>query len=351
GGIALNVDGAEITGEVLLRAQGELPFRASGEVRLQGARIGGQLACVGGVFKNGGGFALNAQKARIEDGLLWRKVRAGAGAYNLNSAHASVLFDDLACWPDIGLDLDGFSYDRIVGETDAASRLEWLARGTRDNGAFYPQPYGQLARVLREMGHGQEAREILYERERLIRRETRARGRIVPNGDVSVGLHSIWVDLIHLPRDLWHALEKWVVGYGLKPWRSAWAFLLLWAACFVLTLAAWRAGEMAPNAGPLLSQAEWQRAFETEDPPGTWAATPVGTSWEKFSAGAYAFDVVVPLIEIGQVSAWGPLVEDAEGTGWGRALWIASWVFSVGGWIVALLATAGLTGALSSRKD
>ncbi|MEM1430909.1 MAG: hypothetical protein AAGG09_15745, partial [Pseudomonadota bacterium] len=108
-GFALNAHSAEITGGAFLQAQGKHPFRAAGEVSLSGAQIGGQLSCVGGVFENGGGFALNAQRARIEDGLIWHDVRAGAGAYNFNSAHAGVLVDDLACWPATGLILNGFS--------------------------------------------------------------------------------------------------------------------------------------------------------------------------------------------------------------------------------------------------
>ncbi|MEI4232391.1 hypothetical protein [Roseovarius sp. D22-M7] len=55
-GIALHADGLEALGSVFLRNN----FQSYGEVRLLGARIGGDLSCKGGRFENPGGPALNA---------------------------------------------------------------------------------------------------------------------------------------------------------------------------------------------------------------------------------------------------------------------------------------------------
>ena len=336
GGDALNATGAQIDGGVFLRAMGETRFEATGAVSLAGAHIGGQFACWGARLSAAreSGIALTLQRAQVTEGFYWCGVEAGAGRFALNGAEVGDLADDLDCWPETGLDLDGFRYERIVVETGAGPRKAWLAKGTVHDGAFYPAAYGQLAKVLRAMGNVREAREILFERERLQRMKTRADSRLYRP--------ALWI---------WHSIERLVAGYGFKPFRSLGAFFVLWAVCWGLAFMAWEAGEMAPVAGPLLSQEEWQAAFRLENPGKVWSATPVGTSWQKFSAAAYAFDVVVPLVDIGQVSAWGPMVDDATPKRWGYALWRGQWVLGVFGWIVALVATAGLSGVLSSQRD
>ncbi|WP_340302698.1 hypothetical protein [Roseobacter sp. HKCCD7870] len=68
-----------------------------------------------------------------------------------------------------GAFLDGFTYDRIIGApTDSAMRLQWLERGDQIGGNFFPQPYTQLAKTLRNMGHERGARDVLVARDRKI---------------------------------------------------------------------------------------------------------------------------------------------------------------------------------------
>src|SRR5207249_10574398 len=67
--------------------------------------------------------------------------------------------DEEKSWPGEGkLFLDGFTYDRISEDSPltAQSRIEWLHR--QPHHKFLPQPYEQLASVLRNMGHEREAR-------------------------------------------------------------------------------------------------------------------------------------------------------------------------------------------------
>ena len=86
--------------------------------------------------------------------------------------------DDEKSWPNAGkLLLDGFVYTRLAGDN-----TPWRARDWRDDGGehkgrlywlslqpdFHPQPYEQLAKVLRDMGHEREAREVeIARREKL----------------------------------------------------------------------------------------------------------------------------------------------------------------------------------------
>ncbi len=72
GGHALVADGAEIGAGVFLSKspRDAAGFCASGEVRLAGARIVGQLNCSGGRFDNGGGLALAADGAEVRGDVL-----------------------------------------------------------------------------------------------------------------------------------------------------------------------------------------------------------------------------------------------------------------------------------------
>ncbi|WP_165375224.1 hypothetical protein [Roseovarius nitratireducens] len=84
----LNAQGAHVSGDVFLRE-----ITATGEVRLSGIKIGGQLACNGARFSNAGGKALNAQRARVADGVFLRMVKA-EGEVNFVGA---IIHGQLAC--------------------------------------------------------------------------------------------------------------------------------------------------------------------------------------------------------------------------------------------------------------
>ncbi|MDS4010860.1 MAG: hypothetical protein RKK15_05645, partial [Defluviicoccus sp.] len=149
-GRTLSADGLTTSGHVFLRNG----FCAVGEVRFLGARIGGDLTCIGGSFDNPGGVALGADGADIRGGLFWRQLTAPpAGCVSLAHATVGVLADDLESWPQPGaLILNGFVYGAIApaSTTDAEKRLDWLRRQNPQH--FSPQPYEQLAKVLRQMG-------------------------------------------------------------------------------------------------------------------------------------------------------------------------------------------------------
>ena len=60
--------------------------------------------------------------------------------------------------------LSSFRYDRIESEMDVAERLEWLAKHDNSVPHFTPQPYVQLANVLRQNGFAAEAAQVLTRR-------------------------------------------------------------------------------------------------------------------------------------------------------------------------------------------
>jgi hypothetical protein len=74
-------------------------------------------------------------------------------------------WDEKTSWPKAGnLFLDGLVYDEIhhLAPLDAKSRINWLKR--QPTGQFLPQPYEQLAGVLRKMGHEDEAANVMIEK-------------------------------------------------------------------------------------------------------------------------------------------------------------------------------------------
>ena len=169
-GDALNAQSINVAQGLFLRN-----YEVTGWVRLSGAKIGGYLDCEGATFDGKSGDALTLQRASVGAALVWRNVTVTSGMVMLAAATVGDLWDDVASWPRAHgpslpkpqpqLHLDGFAYTRLFDTTTRAKdRLPWLAAGSYWQGQFTPQPYTQLAKVLREMGHDREARIVLMER-------------------------------------------------------------------------------------------------------------------------------------------------------------------------------------------
>ncbi|MFN0115130.1 MAG: hypothetical protein ACKVPY_10680 [Paracoccaceae bacterium] len=361
GGNALNAEGAQVAGDVFLDKA-----EAGGEVSLAGATIGGQLAAGDARFRNAGGKALNGQGLRV-GALLWRGISECNGTLDLNGAHAGDLTDDAASWP-ARMILDGFTYDRIVGATNAASRLAWLAKGTRWNGTFFPQPYTQLATVLRRMGHDRAARDVLVEQARILGGEARKERRVKPNGDIDVALRAVWGDVTTPLLYLTDVTFRLVVGYGHKPWRSFFALLGLLVIATTLAHRVWDEGSFAPNSDVILASPEWRGLMAIDcvdaapdgtplpplpgcigNPAETWSAIRAipGLDWDSFSAWGYAADLVVPVLNLGQTSAWAPSKDRGP---WGYRLWWGRWVLTGLGWLVSALGIAAITGIMQRNS-
>jgi len=82
GGIALNAQGAKIAGSVILQGR----FTANGEVTFSGAEVGGQFECDGGTFENNIGHALVLQGAKIAGGVYLRGGFSAMGEVSLSEA-------------------------------------------------------------------------------------------------------------------------------------------------------------------------------------------------------------------------------------------------------------------------
>jgi len=83
-GKAINADGIKVEGSVFLRRG----FKAEGEVHLVGATIGGNIECDGGQFVNkvGGGSAISADRINVEGSVFLREGFKAEGEVRLLGA-------------------------------------------------------------------------------------------------------------------------------------------------------------------------------------------------------------------------------------------------------------------------
>lgn len=237
-GICLSADRAIVQGDVYLHQE----FEAQGQVRLVGTRIGGKLDCSGGRFTKADDKCLVADGAAVK-GALFLRDATFAGAIDLSIARVGTLVDDTSCWNAGGHVLDGFTYDRIVGPMNADSRITWLRSQrpkflTED---FRPQPWEQLAKVLRDMGHLHEARAVAIAKQKAMRRagvhglpalrnpfgrKEGWRGNLKAAGEWCM---AGFRHPIRLLDEIRHNLFGVLTGYGYAPWRVLGWTVAIWA--------------------------------------------------------------------------------------------------------------------------
>lgn len=167
--------------------------------------------------------------------MVWLSP-VGSSRLILHNAHASVLDEDFAKWPaHVDLELDGFTYDRVKGvggtEEMKLTRREWRERrigGWFDRDSTYtPQPYEQLAGVLRRAGEPAKAATVLYagrERARRHERESYMAQRKGRAGSWASGAVSLRLPGWYGWRHTGLTLLKWTIGYGLglRYFRCLW---------------------------------------------------------------------------------------------------------------------------------
>ena len=349
-GPAVTAVGARVEGDVALRAA-----RIVGETNFIGARVTGDVSFDGGTFGAPGGLALTLNRAVIEGALFLRNSAKVLGALSLSGTQAGIIVDEKESWPGPGdLLLNRFTYKGFLASpVDATSRLDWLSRQNpaRWGEDFWPQPYEQLATVLREMGHQEHARTILYEKEHLRRdaqqARTKSRALRVRNA-VSNGL--LWM----------------TVGYGLQPLLAFFWIALLWLTGVGLLAMVQSQGQLRPNTPVSLRSPEWvlcgiantqQVRLPSIDQTRQGLATPgqsqlacflrqpEAASYPRFNKWIYSLETMIPGMESGQRNYWSP---DTRFTV-GYVGKLFEYVQVVAGFGLGLLAFAGFSGLVKSR--
>ena len=265
--------------------------------------------------------------------------------------------DGGSSWPSSGnLHLDGFTYGRLSSGLSLDERLRWLHLQTakeptfgrrllhgllygghrlswrqEDWPDFRPQPYQQLAKVLREIGDNGGAKRILIDMEDSRRKY----------GNLNF---AAW---------FWRWLLKGVIGYGYRP-----GYALIWAFLFIglgWVLTSYNANLFTPT-----EREAYQHTEFSTDP----IAVTAPAYYPPFSPLVYSIDTFLPIINLGQKDHWMPNIHrchrvrlfggwplhrpiDRIATGQQLRLWL--WIHIALGWLLTTLFVAGLTPII--RKD
>lgn len=356
-GNALSADRCVIKGSVFLNNQ----FKATGTVRLVGVQIGGNLDCSGGQFLVQIEDVLNLQTSIIQDGFIFRDLAAPIRII-ATSAEIGVLVDEPTAWAK-GSILNGLVYRSIAGTapTDAAHRIAWLKQQSdKDLGedapkqGFRPQPWKQLQKVLREMGHAADAREVGVAFEEQLRRADRI-GQIT---DARKAKKIIPVVRRQFLRGL-HWLFGALAGYGYRPMRLFTSMVVVWLLC---ALAYWWLALSPRNAlgptDPLIFQHSDYAACAAANKGNWFLCGPLPAEYTTFSPLAYSLDILLPLVDLGQEKSWGPLVPTpqqpfyVELFTFSPAHWVRllNWFEILYGWVASLLFVAIVSG-MSRRSE
>ena len=314
---------------------------------------------------------LDFEGARISGALRMDETELLAVPLDLRGARIGRLHDGERGWPGAGgLILDQTIYGTLSGSTDArelSARRDWLMRqipGDLD-AEFKPQPWEQCARVLREMGHVDDARDLMIEKERLQRR---ARRRAIRRTGGAMAL----------PRSAIRSAADWLLGattrYGRKPLLAVVWLAGLWIVGAGMFAVAYEARAMKPNNPFILRSPEWAHCTPPRDsaPPAVMIA-PAGAgppprlartgesqldcflrqdeaeSYPAFNALVYSADTLLPIVQLEMQQFWIP---DSGATAWAgtAARWFL-WFQIVAGWALSLLAVAGFSGLIKQDSS
>jgi hypothetical protein len=328
GNIAILAQTTEIGGSVYLQGQQRFlvgaarPFEAYGLLNFSSARVqgdfvvdGARLIGPGAPPVNGGG--LNGPHLEVRSGFFWRRVSLENGAQlRLKDASVGFIADQELGWPPPGnLVIDGLVYSFVqplTGDSpwDAHTRLRWLALQPP---GFHPQPYRQLARVLRESGDEPGAIQILIAKEDARYQE------------------------FGLLRRITGAFLKATIGYGYQPLRTiGWSLLVV--------LFGWSVVWTAKRAGVM--RATWPENAPTSSEP----------DYENLHPFLYSLDVFLPFVNLHQEHYWWPdSKKGGQCTLFGYQFRVRGslvryylWLQVISGWLLSATFVAGLTGLMRS---
>jgi len=357
-GMALNCSAISVGVDVFLRTG----FEARGWVDLKRAETAGNLQMSAATLNTG----LDAKGMRVRAGFIWKDVTGDGIEVDLIDAHVGTLVDSPGSWQSVKmLRLSSFRYDRIESDMDVQERLDWLAKHDATARRFTPQPYVQLANVLRRQGFAGDAARVLVRREDKQRRQEYLDGQAAHkqsrdhlNGDLRPAAASLWADgkfALNVLKRAAGYLFGLMFGYGHQPARVLpWiAAILGITICFAQQIHIH--GQFAPTSSVVLTSQDWLDSFPTGPVPDSplwrvqldaWAQTTSGRDYTSFSAFLYALDLFIPLDALGQEKNWAPSAERGWWGDWGHQL---RWLVQMAGWVITAIGAAVLTGLIGRR--
>lgn len=366
---SLCLGGAEIKGNVNL-GKG---FIAKAHVNLAGVKIDGDLNCNGGSFHEVAGRALTLDGSVIKGAFFFRKLMQPANKVSLTSACMSHFVDDKNSW---GTELvfDNFIYESFSGgaPTDAATRIAWLDKQHPSHAGldgigteFKPQPWRQLIKVLREMGHAEDARQVSIAFEQRLRAAN-----LIGQTPKDWNRFRAW-SYRKISR-MGHSLFGVLTGYGYRPLRLLAWMIGVWLFCAAVYWCAALQGIFAPSNPLVFQNPNYQICAPSYVAPASAVVAPVNGAgnwylcaalpeeYSGFSPLAYSLDVILPLVDLQQESSWSPLIPTPNktwytelftfegGKHWTRLL---VWFEILFGWLASLLLVAVVSGLTKRREE
>lgn len=346
GGVALNAEGSKIERQVYLRNG----CKALGEVRFRAARIGGTLNCDRATFVNAGSVALNAFFLRAQDGVALMNMELDGGVILANAkiegplswiniskptsnkppndveldlrfARAETFSVDYGPLPPTGkMHLHGFVYNEIDEPSTVTTdtRIRWLSR--QPVNPFQPQPYEQLAAVLRKRGHEEDSIRLLRAREKIRASKVRP-------------LSAEW---------WWYRGFGRIIGHGYRPWTAFWVGLVIIVFGTFVFERGFRAGLITPTK---------DNAFINP------TTTTLKDNYPRFSAFIYSLEVFTPVLNLYQKEYWQPNAHSGDNLFHSKKISLRSgellrsyfWAHIILGWVLTSLWVVGLTGLVKKR--
>lgn len=370
-GIALSADGISVGGSLFLTNK----FDAKGEVRLARASIGNNLDCGDGAFNNPGGTALSAIGVDVKGDVFLRQGFSAEGTVNLSRASISGVLDcqkakkvtlnlefakiqnlklgEKNSWTENGkLRLNGLIYESIdIEASDIGQRqnkkptwfkdvfhksepveLHWLRHQYSEKvgkSQFLPQPYEQLARVLKAHGKESEAIQVLIGKEDDRRQYD--------------GLN--WLGKRR------NQFLGFAIGHGYRPERSVVA-----ALCWVgLGWGVFHCGYSHKLMSPATDSFTSNQSESTLDQIQQIDTHP---NYPKFNSLIYSLDTFLPVVDLRLESYWLPNANSPNLDRKEPILLVKSgawvryylWIHILMGWILTSLIVASFSGLVRSSK-
>jgi hypothetical protein len=370
----LKCDSAVVKGAVLMRNI------TATNITLIATQIGNDLDFTSAtLLANTENHRLLATGMRVTGAFIFHDLQSVQGIISLDSATVDRLNDDFMSWSRTILFLDGFVYNRlVVAPTDAESRLKWLDKqllshiGLANDGKYFkPQPWQQLQKVLREMGHIEDARQVAIAFEERLRKAN-----LIGQTPGNWCKPKAW--LYRKISRRFHWLFGWLIGYGYRPLDLLFKMFIVWLACGAFY---WGAalygnngdGVFAP-CNPLVFQKyavcmpDSKEAREEKTKPANTAIQGAGNwylckdlpeEYTGFSPLVYSLDLILPLVDLQQEHDWSPMIPTPKNT-WTRELTAFSlkrwtrfvmWFEILFGWMASLLLVAVVSGLTKRREE
>lgn len=274
------------------------------------------------------------------------------------------------------LKLDGFVYDKLAGiaATDAKTRIAWLNKQIpahlNDKKEFKPQPWQQLQKVLREVGHLEDARQVAIAFEEQLRK-----------ADLIGQTPEDWCkprrQLTKKISRAFHWLFGWLIGYGYRPLRPFLYMVIVWITCSAFYTYAAYQGVFAPSNPLVFQNPEYnvckadkdESKFELHEfdctPPTTQGAGNwylcgnLREEYTGFSPFTYSLDLILPVVDLQQEGDWSPMIPTPKDNWicelskfslkhWTR---LVMWFEILFGWIASLLLVAVVSGLTKHREE